>query len=478
MGSQYQEADQRSSSEKEDLTRLARAPERTGRMRFIDLFAGLGGFHLALTRLGHTCVFACESDEKLRVLYEKNFTVRPAGDIRRVAASDIPSHHILCAGFPCQPFSKAGDQEGFDCPKEGDLFDHVMRIVLHHKPVYVILENVPNLKRHNKGNTWRLLARRLERAGYTIDSAHLSPHEFGIPQIRERVFIVGSRAALSGFSWPTPKPDAVLSLKSSLDDHPKEARPLSQQVLKCLRIWQQFIRRFPKDEELPSFPIWSMEFGATYPFENSTPHKLGRSVLRKYRGTHGKLLKNIPAAERERFLPSYARTKQAKFPSWKIQFIRQNRDFYQRHKRWIKPWLPKILQFPASLQKLEWNCKGEERDIWKYVIQFRASGVRVKRPTTSPSLIAMTTTQVPIVAWERRYMTPRECARLQSLHDLPHLPDRPTNAFKALGNAVNADLVQLIAEALLQARGIDSTSEHVVDWPRLREREQVIHVGA
>jgi DNA (cytosine-5)-methyltransferase 1 len=422
--------------------------ESTG-LRFIDLFAGLGGFHLAIKRLGHTCVFACESDENLRVLYEKNFGLKPEGDIRRVEVSQIPSHDILCAGFPCQPFSKAGEQQGFDCPKEGDLFRYVMRIVLHHQPTYVILENVPNLKRHNNGDTWRLLARRLTRAGYSIDSAHLSPHQFGIPQIRERVFIVGSRSPLAHFAWPTAKPDAVLSLKSSLDEKPPDARPLSPQVLKCLKVWQQFIKRFPKREELPSFPIWSMEFGATYPYEKTTPHKVGRRRLREYRGSHGKRLRPIPAGDRLKWLPSHAKTRQSKFPTWKVQFIKQNRELFERHKKWMKPWLPKILSFPPSLQKLEWNCKGETRDIWKYVIQFRASGVRVKRPTTAPSLIAMTTTQVPIVAWEKRYMTPRECARLQSMKDLPCLPDVPTRAFRALGNAVNADLVEMIAKTLL-----------------------------
>jgi len=446
-------------------------------MRFIDLFAGLGGFHLALHRLGHTCVFACEIDESLRSLYQKNFAIQPAGDIRHVKISDIPEHEILCAGFPCQPFSKAGEQAGFDCPTEGDLFHYVMRIALHHKPDYLILENVPNLRRHNNGHTWRLLAARLRRAGYTIDSAHLSPHQFGIPQIRERVFIVGSRAGLSHFHWPPAKPSAPLSLKASLDKEPENAKLLSKRALKCLKVWQQFIRRFPKNEELPSFPIWSMEFGATYPFEKSTPHKLGKSALRKYRGSHGRPLKSVCARDRMDSLPSHARTRQARFPRWKVQFIKQNRDFYQRHKRWIKPWLPKILEFPASLQKLEWNCKGEERDVWKYVIQFRASGVRVKRPTTSPSLVAMTTTQVPIVAWEKRYMTPRECARLQSLHNLPHLPDVPSSVFRALGNAVNADLVQLIARALVRANPKASPVLQPVKMPPRRELEQVMYAG-
>ena len=161
-----------------------------------------------------------------------------------------------------------------------------------------------------------------------------------------------------------------------------------------------------------------MEFGATYPYEDKIPYEIGYENLYPYLGSHGSIIKSLSREEIINALPSYAKREQSQFPDWKIKFIRDSRELYRKNKSWIDSWIPKILEFPPSLQKLEWNIKGGERDIWKHIIQFRASGVRVKKKNTSPSLIAMTTTQVPIVAWEKRYMIPRECAKLQSLREL------------------------------------------------------------
>ena len=174
-------------------------------MRFADVFAGLGGFYIALDKLGHECVFACEIDAELREVYEKNFGIKPQSDIRELNVKDIPAHDILCAGFPCQPFSKAGDQEGLNCPTSGNLIGYVIKIIRHHKPSYFILENVPNLLKHANGKTWQSIKRRLQQQGeYHVEARLLSPHRFGVPQIRQRVFIVGKKNGLRAFSWPTP----------------------------------------------------------------------------------------------------------------------------------------------------------------------------------------------------------------------------------------------------------------------------------
>lgn len=192
------------------------------KLRFIDLFAGLGGFHIALKHLGHRCVFASELNSDLADLYRRNFGLEPAGDIRAVKLRDIPEHEILCAGFPCQPFSKAGEQRGLRCPQWGDLIDYVIRILKYHRPEMFIIENVPNLVRHNDGKTWKGIKSRLEDAGYEVSDRKLSPHMFGVPQIRERAFIVGRRSGLESFEWPLGQTQP-LSIKSVLDTRPADS---------------------------------------------------------------------------------------------------------------------------------------------------------------------------------------------------------------------------------------------------------------
>ncbi|MDQ8205651.1 DNA (cytosine-5-)-methyltransferase [Pelagicoccus sp. SDUM812003] len=191
---------------------------------FIDLFAGIGGFRLGMERLGGRCVFSSEIDKHAAATYERNFGHRPAGDITKIAAEEVPDHEVLCGGFPCQPFSVSGKQLGFEDAR-GTLFFEVMRIVSAKRPKAVFLENVANYVKHQGGKTLQRTVDMLEEAGYATKWDVLNASDYGVPQARKRLYIVGIRkdVAKGEFSFP-PAEGRRVRLKDFLLKNGQAAR--------------------------------------------------------------------------------------------------------------------------------------------------------------------------------------------------------------------------------------------------------------
>lgn len=456
---------------------------------FIDLFAGLGGFHLALQQLGCKCVFASELKEDLRKLYQLNFPELDEkylkGDITMVDVNDIPSHDILCGGFPCQPFSQAGKRLGFQDEGRGDLFFKICEIIQHHRPRYIFLENVSNLKGHDNGDTWRVIKRELEKLGYYVPEPEiLSPHQFGIPQHRRRIYIVGLRKDLvdsknpKPFEFPIEKKEKNCDITTIIDPTDTDIQPLALKTLQQLKVWQKFLTELKKrNRAIPRFPIWAMEFDADYDYEDIAPFKQTKKQLKGHKGKLGWEINGPSKEDCLRQLPIYAQTDTAdKFPEWKIRYIRQNREFWTENADWLSSWIEYIKDWDNSHQKLEWNCRGNnDGDLKHKIIQFRASGIRVKLPTFSPAL-NLVGTQVPILPWIElpqecihtysneeleqygltqddirfgRYLSTKEAAALQGMGKLKFSHLSRTRIYEALGNAVNVDIVTIIAKKLL-----------------------------
>lgn len=174
---------------------------------FIDLFAGIGGMRIAFEKVGGECVFSSEWDKFAQQTYAANFGDTPHGDITQVELTEVPRHDILIGGFPCQPFSHAGLKRGFEDTR-GTLFFDVARIIDHRKPSMVLLENVKGFTTHDKGRTMAVVKETLEELGYNVFHKVLNAKDFGVPQNRERVFIVAinkKKMGSIGFEYPTPK---------------------------------------------------------------------------------------------------------------------------------------------------------------------------------------------------------------------------------------------------------------------------------
>ena len=187
---------------------------------FIDLFAGIGGLRLGFESVGGRCVFSSEIDAAACDTYEKNFGERPAGDITKISATDIPNFDILLAGFPCQAFSIIGKKEGFENETCGTLFFEIERILKAKKSAAFLLENVKNLKAHDGGKTFKIIHEHLKALGYNVYTKVLNSLDYGLPQKRERIFIVGFLENIF-FEFPQPT-EKILTLADILEENVDE----------------------------------------------------------------------------------------------------------------------------------------------------------------------------------------------------------------------------------------------------------------
>ena len=442
-----------------------------GNFRFVDLFAGLGGFHYGLEALGGECVFASEIDEELRSLYSKNHRMNEGlvhGDIAE-CKKVIPEHELLVAGFPCQPFSKSGKQMGFEDAERGGCIFHVLDILEHKKPKCFIFENVGNLSRHNNGKTWKTIRESLKKMGYCVRSTadplingeserHLSPHLYGYPQRRERFFAVGSLSYLPKDPFPVPTGISP-SLSEIIMHQYKRSGGLSREEIICTQIndqarkaidlWNIFIDNLPeKDKSFKgSFPLWLEEYKANYPYATQTPYD-------KWKGDG---LTEKEAKKLLEGLPPYARERKAVFPLWKIKYIDYNREWFKQHDAYIDPKnVEAIRELDYTYRKLEWNWKGSKSgNIWDHTIQLRPSGIRISNPNYVPTIVSLNSSQRPIYGRYKRHLTITEICRAFGFPDDMVLPAGSVGATKALGNAVHADVVRLVATRLLRYSGLE-----------------------
>ncbi len=406
---------------------------------FIDLFAGIGGFHGALSALGGECVYASEIDKDAARIYNRNWGLQPDGDITLAANEnnmEVPEHDVLVGGFPCQPFSKSGKQRGMD-EARGTLFWNIARIIEVRKPKIVLLENVRNIAGPRHEHEWEVIIQTLRELGYRVSSKPLvvSPHRIhpdfgGRPQVRERVFIAATRTdkpgaklgeepglpAIEKFehawniqNWNLAKD---LPLDTKLGAEEKKLSALGAIESEWINAWNEFVLLY-KDahpgENLPGFPIWADEW------------------------THIDDLK-IPKGT----------------PGWKENFLIKNSEFYTQNKKFIDKWLKKynyLESFPPSRRKLEWQAQ-DAKSLTETIMHFRPSGIRAKKATYVPALVAIT--QTSILGKQKRRITFREGARLQGLPEWFDFLDQPrSQTFKQLGNGVNIGAVYNVMKALV-----------------------------
>jgi DNA (cytosine-5)-methyltransferase 1 len=379
-------------------------------VRFIDLFCGIGGFHQALARLDMECVLACDKDAACRRVYERNYGVVPLSDVMELAPHALPDFDVLCAGFPCQPFSKAGHRLGFGDDR-GNLFFSIRRIAEAKMPPYMILENVRNLASHDGGNTWRVIRDAIRELGYLTydDPLILNALHFGVPQNRERVIILCKRQDLGSLpprpSVPNKKPK--VSLDSIVDRSVRGG--LSGKMKAVEEVWDEFVKILvAASVAAPKFPIWTDWWD-----------------------------RDATADDGDFY---------SKYKNW----IDKNWEFYSVNKPLLDPWLARSRARPewfGAVRKFEWQAGDFHPDdsMSSVLWTARGSGIRVKRPDYAPTLVALS--QVPVYGPLGRRLTSRELLRLQSFPNSFEYEEK--HIYRQVGNAVNVKMIERCARFLV-----------------------------
>lgn len=426
--------------ERAKLMKVSASRAEEAKFEFVDLFAGIGGFHMALSDLDGRCVFASEIDAAAARIYADNWGLEPAGDIVPLTAErmEVPPHDVLAAGFPCQPFSKSGFQRGMD-ETRGTLFWNIARVLEERRPAVILLENVRNLAGPRHRETWRTIIRTLRELGYKVSSVptifsphNLPPERGGRPQVRERVFITGTYVGRERAVRESEDVPVVLNAPVALEDGsrwdpqswdlndyldddstvPNIGRyQLSAEEVEWVDVWEDFILavRPRLGGKLPGFPIWADAFQVDPDIDDETP-------------------------------------------AWKADFLRKNSKLYAENRAVIDAWFDRngrLEHLPPSRRKLEWQAQ-DAPSLWETIMHFRPSGIRAKKPTYVPALVAIT--QTTIVGARRRRITPREAARLQGLEDTFTFGEQgDALSYKQLGNGVNVGAAQHVLREHVRA---------------------------
>lgn len=382
-------------------------------LTFVDLFCGIGGFHQALDAIDAKCILACDIDEKCRINYELNYEVTPVKDIKDINEKALPDFDILCGGFPCQPFSNGGKKKTFE-DKRGLLFDEIMRIVKEKQPRFLFLENVKHILKVSEGKVLAYIEQQIDEHGYVLQRFQMSPHDYGVPQQRERIYFVCVRKDIYNEIPIQLKNDdtPVLTVSDILEDTNTIDNKyyLEGDILKVLEAWDEFIKHVDVGETL-------------------SPTILIHDAFK-----------------------SYTEDEFNSLATWRKDYMIKNRRILEKYKEFIGPWYTKHKELLSKREvygKLEWQVgKVKENDsIFNYFMQIRQSGIRVKKEKYFPTLVAIS--QIPIYGRAKRYITPRECARLQSFPDTYKIAPNDKVSYKQFGNSVNVKNVKTVIESTL-----------------------------